>query len=210
MAISPPPFAFKSQVRPSLTVIDVIDPTSLADIPVPERQWLIRGWIPMARVTALYGAAGKGKTLLAQMLATACALESQDWLGLQVRQCRSLLFFAEDDRDEMHARQADINAFYGCSFSDLGAMVWVPRLGEDCELMTFEGARAIRAPLFDQILNISREHSAQLIVTDTLSDTFGGNENRVQVRRFGHWRSVISQTPPAPPSWRPRTRLYRA
>jgi RecA-family ATPase len=162
-----------------------IDPTTLDGIPVPERRWLVPDWIPMARVTAIYGAGGEGKTLLAQMLATSCALQ-KPWLGLRVRQCRSLLLCAEDDGDEMHARQADINAFYGCGFDSLGAMRWLPRVGEDCELMTFEGGRAIRTPLFDQVLNIARDHAAQLIVTDTLSDVFVGNENdRAQVRRFG-------------------------
>jgi hypothetical protein len=52
----------------------------------------VAGWIPMARATGLYGAAGEGKTLLEQMLATSCAVNAT-WLGLPVRQCRSLLFF---------------------------------------------------------------------------------------------------------------------
>lgn len=164
---------------------DIIDPTTLHGLPVPPRLWLVPDWIPMARVTALYGAGGEGKTLLGQMLATACAI-GQPWLGLRVRRCNSLLLFAEDDRDEMHARQEDINALYGCTFADLGAMRWLPRLGEDCELMTFESGRAVRTPLFDRLLQHAREHDAQLIETDTLSDVFSGNENdRAQVRRFG-------------------------
>ena len=165
--------------------LEPINPATLFDVPVPPRQWLVPDWVPMARVTALYGAGGEGKTLLAQMLATACAM-GKPWLGLPVRQCRSLLLFAEDDRDEMHARQEAINGHYGCTFADLSAMRWLPRLGEDCELMAFEGPRAIRTPLFDQLLSLANEHGAQLIVTDTLSDVFAGNENdRAQVRRFG-------------------------
>src|SRR5271166_929907 len=84
------------------------DPTSLEGLPVPQRQWLVAEWVPMARVTSLYGAGGEGKTLLGQMLATACAL-GKSWLGLRVRQCRSLLLYCEDDLDEMHRRQKDIN-----------------------------------------------------------------------------------------------------
>ena len=69
-----------------------IDPTTLADKPVPEREWLVLDWIPMQRVTGLYGAGGEGKTLLAQQLATSCSVGAL-WLGLRVRECNSLLIF---------------------------------------------------------------------------------------------------------------------
>jgi AAA domain len=82
-----------------------IDPTTLHGLPVPERRWLVPDWIPMARASSLYGDGGEGKTLLAQMLATACALDGAKWLGLTVRRCNSLLVFCEDDLDEMFRRQ---------------------------------------------------------------------------------------------------------
>ncbi len=86
----------------------------------------------------------------------------------------------------MHQRQEEINALYGCGFADTDAMRWLPRLGEDCELMVFEAGRAIRTPLFEEVLRVATEHEVSLIVTDTLSDVFSGNENdRAQVRRFG-------------------------
>jgi len=50
----------------------------------------------MVRATALYGPPGDGKTLLGQMLATACAIDAL-WLGMRVLPCRSLLLFCEDD-----------------------------------------------------------------------------------------------------------------
>jgi RecA-family ATPase len=162
-----------------------IDPADLHGLPVPERQWLVRDWIPMSRATSLYGSGGEGKTLLAQMLATACALEGRKWLGLPVRRCNSLLLFCEDDLEEMHRRQEDINRHYGCAFADLGAMRWLPRLGEDNVLMTFEGGRAIHTRLMEMLLSAAREHDAGLIITDTLADVFSGNENdRGQARLF--------------------------
>jgi RecA-family ATPase len=94
-------------------------------LPVPQRQWLVRDWVPERRATALYGAGGEGKTLLAQQLATACAIGAP-WLGLPILKCNSLLLFCEDDCDEMHRRQADINAHYGCTFADLDAMLCFP------------------------------------------------------------------------------------
>ena len=161
-----------------------IDPTTFADVAIPERQWLVPDWIPMARATGLYGAGGEGKTLLAQMLATACAIGVR-WLDLPVRQCRSLLLFCEDDQDEMWRRQEDINRHCGCTFADLGRIRWLPRLGHDNTLMSFESGRARLTPLFYELTRTAIDHDAQLIVTDTLADVFAGNENdRGQVRAF--------------------------
>lgn len=161
-----------------------VDPSQLADIPVPPRRWLVQDWVPLARATALYGAGGEGKTLLAQMLATASATTAP-WLGLPVLHCNSLLHFCEDDLDEMHRRQEDINRAFDCSFVDLGAMRWLPRLGHDNALMTFSEGRPRHTPLFDQLLSTAKDHSAKLIITDTLADIFAGNENdRGQARAF--------------------------
>jgi hypothetical protein len=164
--------------------IEPVDPTTLADLPVPERQWLVRDWIPMKRATGLYGVGGAGKTLLMQMLATAAAI-GKPWLGLPVRRCRSVLQFCEDDLDEMHARQADINRLMGCTFDDLAPMRWLPRLGCENTLMTFENGRAVLTRLFGELLTEAKSISAGLVVTDTLADVFGGNEiDRGQSRRF--------------------------
>jgi RecA-family ATPase len=160
-----------------------INPTTLAEVPVPPRQWLVRDWIPMERVTANYANGGEGKTIIAQMLATSCAL-GKPWLGLPVRQCNSLLFFCEDDLDEMHRRQQDINGYFGRTFADLGAIRWLPRLGDDNAFMTFDSGPQ-HTPLFYQLLGAAKEHRAKLIVTDTLADIFTGNENdRGQARAF--------------------------
>ncbi len=163
--------------------LEPVNPASLAGVPVPPRRWLVPDWLPLARVTALYGAGGEGKTILAQMLATACAIGAL-WLGLPVLRCNSLLLFCEDDLAEMHRRQEDINQHFGCTWGDLGAMRWLPRLGNDNALMSFEG-RPHRTPLFDQLLNAAKEHDAKLVATDTLADVFAGNENdRGQARAF--------------------------
>lgn len=161
-----------------------IDPAILEGRPIPPRRWLVPDWVPMCRATSLYGAGGEGKTLLAQMLATACAVDS-NWLGLPVKRCRSLLVFCEDDQDEMHRRQADINRDFGCSFADLTAMRWLPRLGDNNSLMRFDGGQPSRTTLFEELLRVAKEHGAELIVVDTLADVFTGNENdRAQARVF--------------------------
>lgn len=170
-----------AEARPRLVPID---PSTLAETPVPARRWLVPDWVPLARATALYGAGGEGKTLLAQMLATACAIGAP-WLGLPVLKCNSLMLFCEDDLDEMHRRQEDINRAYGCSFADLGAMRWLPRLGDDNALMQFTDGRARHTDMFHEFLTAAKEHEARLSITDTLADIFAGNENdRGQARAF--------------------------
>jgi RecA-family ATPase len=167
-----------------------VNPRTLEGLPVPVRRFVVIPWIPMGRATGLYGTGGIGKTTLMQMLCTSTALDPAkfrevNWLGLPVRHCRSVLLFAEDDQDEMHARQEEINRAYDCSFDDLGDMLWLPRLGKDNTLMTFENGRACRTPLFYELLRLIRAHGAQLVVWDTLTDVFGGSEiDRGQARRF--------------------------
>jgi RecA-family ATPase len=167
-----------------------IDPSTLEGVPAPARRFIVSSWIPMRRATGLYGIGGVGKTTLMQMLCTATALDPEkfphaNWLGMPVKHCRSVLLFCEDDLDEMHARQEDINRIYGCRFADLGAMLWLPRLGSDTTLMTFENSRACRTQFFSELLTLIKTHGAQLTIWDTLTDVFGGSEiDRGQVRRF--------------------------
>jgi hypothetical protein len=103
-----------------------------------------------------YGAGGEGKTLLAQMLATSCAVRAL-WFGLPVLECNSHLHFCEDDFEEMHRRQEDINRAFGCAFDDLGAMRWLPGLGHDNALMAFADGRPRHTPLFNDALWIEIE-----------------------------------------------------
>ena len=168
---------------------DPIDPTTFDGRPIPDRQWIVGDWVPMKRVTGLYGLGGEGKTLLAQQLATACAI-GKPWLGLRVRPCKSLLLFCEDDAEEMQRRQDAINRDYGCTFADLGAMCWLPRLGCDNVLMTFEnGGLAHLTALFDELFRVATDHGAELIVVDTLANVFLGLvrklPNRLLIERIG-------------------------
>ena len=161
-----------------------LDPITLQDKPVPKRRWLVPNWIPFLTATGLYGDGGLGKSLLGQQLMTSTAI-GKPWLGLPVMRLRSLGVFCEDHEDELHRRQADINRLYDCEFSDLENMRWLLRFDEANLLMTFEGGQGEPTSFFDELLYQAREFGAQLVIIDTVADTFGGNENdRGQVRQF--------------------------
>lgn len=151
----------------------------------PTREWIVRDWIPSGCVTALYGDGGTGKSLLAQMLVTACVIGGA-WLGLPVTQCPAMGLFCEDDSDELISRQAVINAAMGVGMRDLGDLDLNSRIGEDNLLMTFEhDGRGMLTPLWHDLRRAAIRRGARLIVVDTAADTFGGDEiSRPQVRQF--------------------------
>jgi RecA-family ATPase len=169
----------------SIEPLEIVDPVSFQDVPVPIRRWLWDSWVPLGVVTALYGDGGTGKSLLAQQLMTSCAAH-RTFLGFDVMRCRALGIFCEDDRDELHRRQAAINETTGVDFADLMDVRWVPRVGLENLLMLFGAdGRGVPTPFFFQLLDLAKSVGSQLIIIDTAADTFAGNENiRPQVRQF--------------------------
>ena len=165
--------------------LEIIDPSGLDGVPVPERHWIVDDWLGYGYTTALYGNGGIGKTLLAQELLTATAT-GRPWLGRRVERCRSLALFCEDDLDELHRRQERINRALGCEFSDLCDMRWISGAGADNAFCGFDqrGSMSI-FPRFYEIERAAMAHGARLLVLDNAADLFAGNENdRGQVRRF--------------------------
>jgi RecA-family ATPase len=162
-----------------------ISPVSLKGLKVPARQWIIRDWLPCGVVTGLYGDGGLGKSLLAQQLQTSMAL-SEAWLALAVEAGASLGVYCEDSRDELWRRQADINAEYRVDFDSLADVHWMPRLGENNLMVTFARNGVGELTQFhSHVIEAALDVKARLVVVDTASDVFGGNENdRSQVRQF--------------------------
>jgi RecA-family ATPase len=176
-----PPF---NRNRRAPEPLEIIDPTTLAGVPVPEREWIVPDWLPIGHVTLHYADGAVGKTLLAQQLCTSCAT-GVAWCGLQPTKCRSIGFYCEDTKDELHRRQDDINARYGVTYGDLGATRWISRVGMDNVLMNFFHGIMIRTPFLEQVQTAAINFRARLIVVDTAADCFNGDENnRSQVRQF--------------------------
>lgn len=164
----------------------VVDPITLANLPVPERRWLVDDWIPLNAVTMLSGDGGTGKSLLAQQLLTACAAD-RAWLGRRAMPCKAIGIFCEDDAHELQRRQVAINEPLGIGFGDLEQVQWCSRVGDDNALMNWEQYEAAGTPteFFQQIHDWAQDFGAQLIVLDALHDLFPGNENsRPHARQF--------------------------
>ncbi len=166
-------------------IIDELDPVRLHGKPIPPRRWLVPGLIPWKSVTLLGGDGGLGKSLLAMQLQAAAAI-GQDWIGFETQPVKSYGIYCEDDADELHRRLADIARHHGVELGDLADMLMAPRVGHNSVLASTGYDRIFRElPLFQAVKAKCREHGAQLLIIDTVADTFGGNENfRGEVRTF--------------------------
>jgi acetolactate synthase-1/2/3 large subunit len=112
---------------------------------VPAREWLVEGLIPSGTVTLLGGDGGTGKSLLALQLAAAVAL-ARAWLGHPVKAGSAIFISAEDDRDELHRRIADICRAECVAVADLQNLTMRSLAGEDALLAIQEGRTgALRA-----------------------------------------------------------------
>lgn len=175
---------FDEQGEPAIST-GFEDPADWAGQSVPQRQWLLEGFVPMKKVTALYGDGGTGKTTLALQLAVSVAA-GQPFLGCEVRKGRVLAFLAENDRDDTYITLAAIIGAYELDFDAVRGLVLVDSCaGEDNVLMGFGRDGGATTERFDELLKVALEFEPALIVLDTAADVFEGNENdRGQVRRF--------------------------
>ena len=163
-----------------------LDPLSLVGKPVPVRRWLVPDLIPWRSVTMIGGDGGVGKSLLMLQLQVAAAL-GKKWISQDVTPVKSYGFYAEDDHDELHRRLFDICRHYDADVGDLERMMVTPRVGLDNVLASVGRRDSVLKPrrLYDALREKVRRFGAQLLIVDTVADTFGGNENfRAEVRAF--------------------------
>ena len=174
--------------------LPAIDPTTWQGKAVPSREWVIPGLLARKSAGLLTGAAGEGKSLLAQQAVT-CLASGIGLLGVPVEPANAIYITLEDSADELHRRQTDINAALGCRHADLSRLRLVSLLGHsDTELVTFgRDGSARRGTLFDRIETLALEFGASFVCLDHAAHFFGGNENdRHQVTVFTNLLNGLS------------------
>jgi RecA-family ATPase len=162
----------------------IINPAEWEGLPVPEREWIVRGYVPHKTATLLSGDGSIGKSLLALQLAAGRAL-AREWIGLMPEPGRTLILSAEDDADEMHRRLEDIRKFYGARMTDLADMRLIDLVGEDSVLGLLRMGQIEPTAIYRSLDEYMTEWAPSLTALDVLADMFGGDENsRVQSRQF--------------------------
>lgn len=175
----------------------LLDPASWQDLPVPEREWALDGWIPARQATYLTGPGSAGKSLLTQQLCTCIAL-GLPFMGVETRQAVALYLTCEDDEDELHRRQKAICEGLGVPMAALtGKLFLVSLAGQtETELATF--GHAIERDEYGNTSPIMRTTSqwdalsgtvkalgAGFVGLDNVAHLFAGNENvRHEVASF--------------------------
>lgn len=153
---------------------------------VPERLWHVLDFIPARTVTIFTGDGGTGKSLAALQLAISTVLGTS-WLSQRTTAGGALFISAEDDREELHRRLADVARAQGFALSELDGLTLCSLAGEDALLSVPEGpGKSMKeTELFRRVEVWIANHRPALTVLDTLADLFGGDEiNRAQSRQF--------------------------
>ncbi len=166
--------------------LEAINPADWHGMAIPARRWWLKDLVPMRQVTILTGDGGVGKSLLAEQLGVAGALQCET-LGMRPEPGRVLYIGAEDDADEFHRRLADIVCAHDRQLSDLDDFRLVSLADRDALLSAPEGKSGNMqpTPLWTDIVEFAADFKPSLIVLDTSADLFGGDEiKRVQVRQF--------------------------
>lgn len=160
--------------------------SALEGKPVPPREWLVEGLIPLGTVTLLGGDGGTGKSLLSLQLATAVA-QGRKWIGRSVTQGGAVFLSAEDDDAELERRIADIARAEGLARADLGKLTYRSLAGENALLAMLDSktGKLRETALYNELSRFLADEKPALVVLDTLADLFPGNENdRAQARQF--------------------------
>jgi RecA-family ATPase len=167
--------------------LEVVDAGELEGLPVPERRWIVRDWIPAHGPSLLAGRGGAGKSLLGQQWASAISVGA-DFMGLRsTAPMQALYLNCEDPADELHRRQDAIAKALGRSLGSFSRRLYLAaRLGQDNTLGTVDDRGNFRpGELFHAIRATCIERGVRVLVLDNAVQMFSGDaNNNGEVTRF--------------------------
>jgi RecA-family ATPase len=157
------------------------------NIPVPEREWLIKDCIPIRQPTLLSGEGAVGKSLLTLHLLVATAL-GRDWIGKMPEQGAAWYLGAEDEERELHIRLNGIRLHYNASFAELadGGFRMKSLFNENALLGVPNRSGMIEpTALYHRLYEEAADLKPRVVALDASADVYAGNEiDRSQVRQF--------------------------
>jgi len=159
--------------------LDLIDVGSWEGVTLPERQWVVPGWILPRAVTLISGAGGTGKSLLIQQWLSAIAL-GDGFMGTRgTAPVPALYVNCEDDAEELQRRQAAIaKTFNRRMASYAGQLHLVARLGMDNPIGVIgDDGKFKPNQFFDDIRDAALLVGAKVIALDNAMQLYVGNLN---------------------------------
>ncbi|MHC2412890.1 RecA-family ATPase [Bradyrhizobium diazoefficiens] len=166
--------------------IQFIDISGWDDHPPPEREWAVEDRIPLRQTILFSGLGGIGKSILTLQLLVSTALDIS-WLDLPVLGGKGLYLGAEEEDAELQRRLSAIMQYHGRTFSDIRDRLFIAPYADKNAMLAAPNRNGLMVPtpLYEKLFKQACEIRPSIIVLDTLSDIFGGNENdRVQVAAF--------------------------
>jgi RecA-family ATPase len=165
----------------------------------PPRSWWIPDWLapnPML----FSGAGGKGKTTVAQAVATALVTNRSYLEEPRVRDLRALIWNCEDDENEIWRKQASINSHFGLSMADLEDRLYiVPRLGLENTMFQLSMGTPQFTPTFYQLREQVNDLGIDVLILDNISQIYGGLNDQHQVTQFVNaFAGLVRNRPFAP------------
>jgi RecA-family ATPase len=168
--------------EPAPNALQLIDVGAWHGLPVPEREWIVPGWILPRAVTLIAGAGGIGKSLLIQQWLSAIAL-GDPFLGTRGTAPVPVLYVnCEDDTLELHRRQDAIAKAAGRQMATYAGRVHlVARIGLDNPLGTVgDDGKFKPSALYYDIRKAALSIGAKVVALDNAMQHYVGNLNDPQ------------------------------
>jgi RecA-family ATPase len=181
----------------SLPKLDWLDFKDWDNQPTPRRRWSILNRAPRGQAGLFSGEGGTGKSII-ELMKNVAHVIGGEWLGSMPEIGPAIYLGAEDSRDEMHIRLADIIKHYGTTFKEVSCkgLHMLPYLGRDATLCatTPRTGRVETTDLYKRLYEAAGDIKPINISIDTLSRAFAGNEiDRSQVYAFSQHMQALAE-----------------
>lgn len=177
----------KEQSTDPAPKLPFVDMSNWDNEPLPEREWAVRGRIPLGQTSLISGEGGAGKSNVTLHLCVAHAL-ARDWLLSIPEPGPSIFMDAEDNEAEIHIRLASVLKHYRSTYADAvkGGFHLLSFAGKDTVLATVSRSGKVEATaLYQQLLEAAGDIKPKMIGIASAANVFAGSENdRSQVQQF--------------------------